>query len=100
METMSVDSVLESPGAWRFAEESATTANGVGYGERLAMTVADVMEMLGATARAAKSSEAGVRAASAMPEPEAQRSVASKEQALRPEMSQGVVGHCMQPPSP
>ena len=55
-------SILESLGARRSVEESTTTADGGGSGERLATKVADVMEMPGATVRAAESSEAEARA--------------------------------------
>ena len=68
---MPTDSILESLGAWRFVEESATAADGVGSRERLATTAADAMEMTGATVRAAESSKAGAGAAGAMLEPKA-----------------------------
>jgi len=58
-ETMPADSVPESPGAQRFAEESATTADGVGDREQLVTMVADVMEMPGVMAGATESLEAG-----------------------------------------
>jgi len=70
-ETMPADSVPESLGARRFANESYIAVDGVGGGERLAMTAADAMEMLGATARATESSEVGARATGAVSEPEA-----------------------------
>ena len=54
---MLADSVLESPGAQRFAEESTTAADGVGGGERLATTVGESTETLGAMAGAAESSK-------------------------------------------
>ena len=87
MEIMLADSILESSDAWRFAKESATATDGVGNGEWLTTMVVDAIEMPGSMARAAKSLEAGAGAASAMPEPEAQRPVASEEQAAHPEMS-------------
>ena len=68
METLRTDSVPESLGARRFAKDSTTTADGVGGGERSATTMGDSTEMLGATARAAKSSKAEVGAADSMPE--------------------------------
>jgi len=68
MESLPIDSIPEIPGACRFAEDSTTTADGVGGGERSATTMGDSTEMLGATARAAKSSKAEVGAADSMPE--------------------------------
>ena len=76
-----VDSILESPSARWFAKESTNAADGIGGGERLATTTADAMEMPGATARAAESSEAGAGATGAVPEPKAQRPAALEEQA-------------------
>jgi hypothetical protein len=52
-----MDSILESSGAHQFAEDSTTTADGVG-GERLATAAGDAMETLGATLKAAKSLKA------------------------------------------
>ena len=62
METLWADSVPESPGARRFAKDSTTATDGVGGGERLATTMGNSMEMLGAAARAAESSKAKVEA--------------------------------------
>ena len=52
----------------------------------MAMTVGDVMEMPRATARAAKSLEAGAGATDIVPESRAQRPVVLEEQAACPEM--------------
>ena len=68
VETKPVDSTPESLGAQWFVEESTTTAGGVEGGERLATMVDDSVETLGATARAAESSEARAGAADVMPE--------------------------------
>ena len=57
METMPTDSAPESLGARRFVEESTTAAGGVEGGERLATMAGESMEMLGAMARATKSSK-------------------------------------------
>ncbi|XP_066319753.1 uncharacterized protein [Miscanthus floridulus] len=64
------------------------------------MTASDSVEKPGATVRAAESSEARAGAADIMPESAAQRLTASVEQAACPKMPQGVVGHCVRPPSP
>ena len=61
-ETLRTDSALESMGAHRFVEDSTTTADGVGGGERLVTTAGDSTETPGATVRAVKSIEAGVGA--------------------------------------
>ena len=99
-ETMLSDSVPESLGARWSTEESTAAAIGVGGGERLATTVVDATEMPRTTARAAKSSEAIAGAADVMPKSETHRLAASEEQAACPEMSQGVVGRSVWPPSP
>ena len=65
-ETLRIDSVPESLGTRRFAEDSTTTADGVGGGEQSTTTMGDSIEMLGATVRATESSEVGAGAADAM----------------------------------
>ena len=100
VETLWTDSVLESPGARQFVKDSTTTADGVGGGERLATTVDDSTEMPGATARAAKSLEAGAGAIDVVPESGEQMPASSEEQTARPEMPQGAVGRSVRPPSP
>ena len=62
VETLRMDSILESPGAHQFAEDSTTTTDGVKCGERLATTADDSMEMPRAMSRAAESSRAEVGA--------------------------------------
>ena len=68
MKTMPTDSILESLGTQRFAKESATAADGVGGGERLATTAADAMETPGATTGDAEPLEAGAGAVDVVPE--------------------------------
>ena len=99
-EALQIDSVLESPGARRFAEDSTTAADGVGGGERSATMTGDLIETLGATARAAESSKVEARAAGAVPKSVAQGPAASEEQVAHREMLQGVVGHSVWPTSP
>ena len=65
-ETLWVDSVLESSGAYRFTKDPTTAANEFGGGERLAIMADYSIEALGAMARAAESSEVGAGAADAM----------------------------------
>jgi len=90
METMLADSVPESSGAWRFAEESTTATDGVEDGERLATMVVESMVTLGATARATGSLEAEARAADAMPESGAERPAILEEQGA---WSDALCGH-------
>ena len=100
METLRADSVPESPGTRRFVEDSTTAADGVGGGERLTTMTGDLTEMPGEVARAAESSKAEAKAARAMLESGAQRLAALEEQAARPKIPQGVVGHSVWPLSP
>ena len=100
METLWADSFPESPCASQFAEDSTTVADGVGGRERLATTVDDSIEKPGVTARAAKSSEVGAGAVDDVLKSRTQRPEALEEQAARPEMSQGMVGRSVWPPSP
>ena len=86
-ETLRTYFVLESLGAHRFAGDSTTTANRVGAREWSVTTIGDLMETLGATARATESSKAGAGATDIVLESRAQRPAVSKEQAARPEMS-------------
>ena len=83
---MRTDSILESPSAHRSAEESTTTIGGVGGGELLATTVADVTETPGAMAGTTEPSEVGARAVDIVLESGAQRPAASEEQVVCPEM--------------
>ena len=80
-------------------EDSTTTADGVGGGERSATTMGDSKEMLGATTTAAESSKVEARAAGAAPKSGAQGPVASEEQAAHPEMPQGMVGCSVRSPA-
>ena len=66
VETLRTDSVLESPSAHRFVEDSTTAADGVGGGEQLATMAGDSTETLGATARATESSKEGAGATDVM----------------------------------
>ena len=86
METLWTDAVLELSGARRFVEDSTTAADGVGGGERSATTTSDLIEMLGAIARATESSKVEVGDAGATPESRAQGPTASEEQAAHPKM--------------
>ena len=86
METLRPDSVPDSPGACRLAEHSTTAVDGVGGGERLAMTASDLIETPGATARAAESLRAEVGATDVMSESRVDRPAASEEEAACPEM--------------
>ena len=79
METLLADSVRESPGARRFAEETTTATGGVGGEERLPTMMDDSGETPGAMARAARSSEAEAGAADAVSESREERPVVSKE---------------------
>ena len=97
METLRTDSVQESSSAHQFAEDSTTTADGVGGRERLATTTGDSMVMPGAAVRATESLkvEAGAVLKSGV-----QRPTVSEKQAAHPEMPYGVVGRSVRPPSP
>jgi len=86
VETLRTDSILESLGSRQFAEDSTTTADGVGGGERLVMMVGDLTETSGATVRATKSSKVKVGATDVVLESEAQRPIAPEEQAACPKM--------------
>ena len=90
METLSADSVPESPDARWFMEESTTAAGGVEGREQLATMVDESAAMPGATARAAGSSEAEARAADAMPESGAERPAILEEQGA---WSDALCGH-------
>ena len=83
---MPTDSVLESPSAWRFAEESTTAAGGLEGGERLATMAGGSTETPGATVSGTESSKAKAGAADVMPESGAQRPAASEEKAAHPKM--------------
>ena len=87
-------------GTRRFAEDSITVVDGVGGGEWSATTTSDLIEMLGAIARATESSKVEVGDAGATPESRAQGPTASEEQAVHPEMPQGMVGRSVHPLSP
>ena len=100
MEAMPTDPVLESLGTRWPTEESTTAADGVGSEERLATTAANAMETPRATMGTAETSEVGAGATDVMPKSRAQRPAVSEEQTVCPEMSQGVVGRSVQPPSP
>lgn len=63
VETLWIDSILESSGTHWFMEDSTTAVDGVGGGERLASTAGNSMEMPGATTRTNESSKARVGAA-------------------------------------
>ena len=86
METLWADSILESPATHRFAEDSTTTVDGVGGGERSVTTRGDSTEMPGAIERAAESSKVEAGAAGAVLELGAQRPAVSKEQEAHPKM--------------
>jgi len=79
MEKLWTDSVLESPGARWFSEDSTTAADGVGGGERSATMIGDSTAMPGATARAIESSKAEARATRVVVELGVQRPAGSKE---------------------
>ena len=100
METIRADSVPDSPGAHRSAEESTTTASEIGGGERLLTMVDESAAMPGAAVRATRSSKAEAGAANAMLESGAERPVVPEEQAALPKMLEGMVGRTMRPPSP
>ena len=95
-----MDSVPKSWVTRQFAEDSTTAADGVGGEERLATTAGDSMEIPGATARATESLEAGAGATDIVLDSRAQGPVALEEQAVRPEMPQGMVGFSVRLSSP
>ena len=99
-ETLWMDSIPESPGAHQFAEDPATTADGVGGGDRLATMAGDLMETPGEMTRANESSEAGAGAVDVVPESRVHMPVALEEQVACPEMPRGMVGRFVWPPSP
>ena len=66
----------------------------------MATIAGDLMEMPGATARAVESSRVEAGATDIMPESRAQGPVALEEQAVRPEMPQGMVGFSVRLSSP
>ena len=78
-------------------EESTIATRGLGGGERLADGSATVLEV---TVETDRSSGADARAIDAALAFGAEGSMASAEQMVLPEASEGVVGHAIRPPSP
>ena len=99
-EAMLANPVPKSPGARQPMKESTAAADELGGGERLASMVDEPATVPRATAGAAGSSEADAGVADAAPELGAEEPVEPKEQAALSEMSEGVVGRAVQPPSP
>ena len=100
VEAMPADPFLESPGARRPMEESTTTANELGDGERLASMADEPAVVLGETAGAAGPSEAEARVADATLETRAEKPVVPEGQTALPEASEGMVRHVVRPLSP
>ena len=76
---MPARSILESPGARQFAEESTTVVGGVEGGEQLATTTDESVATPGAMVRAVGSSEAEAEVTDAMLESRAERPVVLEE---------------------
>ena len=91
-EEVVVDPIPESPGAWRFAEESAAATGELGGGEQLAPMVDESATVPGAPAEAAGSSTANAGDVDATPESGTARPITPEEQMAPPEASQSVVG--------
>ena len=100
VEAMPADPVLESLGARWHAEESTAATDILSGGEKLASMTDGSMSVPGATAEAAGSSGAEAGVADAALESKAEKPMVPEEQTTLPEVSEGVVGHAMQPPSP
>ena len=97
---MLVDPVLKSLGTRRPAEESTNAADGLGGGERLALTTNELAAVPRATTGATGSLEADAGVAKAMSESGVEEPVVLEEQATLPEASKGVVSHTVRQPSP
>ena len=94
---MLADPVPESLGARRPAEESTTTAGGLGSGERLAPMEDRSTTMPGETIEAAGALEADAGVANTTPESGAEKTMVPEELMVLPEASEGMVGHAVRP---
>jgi len=95
-----VDPILESLGARRSAEESTAATSKLSGGEKLASTADESAPVSKMTTETAGSSGAEAGATDAMSAFGAERPAVSEEQAALSEVSEGMVGHIIRPPSP
>ena len=81
-------------------EESTAPFAGLGSDEWLALMTDGSAAAPEATAGTTGSSRAEARVAGVTPESRAEKPTVPEEQTTPPEVSEGVVGHAIQPPSP
>ena len=81
-------------------EESTALAGGLGGSERLVLTADGPAVVPGATVKATGSSIAEARVSRATPESRMEKPTVPGEQTVLPEVSEGMVGHAVRPPSP
>ena len=100
VEAMPTDPIPESLGSRWPAEESTTTASGLGSGERLVPRADGSVVMPRAMTEAAGALEANAGIVDAASESRAEKPTVLEEPTALPKASKGVVEHGVQPPSP